>query len=293
MKTTQHFAIVSMSVAAVCVSSVALAQTAGTRSQLAVGGGTAATTQNQAAPAPAAAPEPAPAAAQEPGPAPMQYQAAPPPAQQENAAPATAAEVGGTDHSQVVRHIGVGFLGTRGMLFSDNADPANNGEILAPVIGIRYWLAPNLGIDAGLGFAMGSGSSDPADAGSVDINEPTVIMLHGGLPIALAEAKHFSFQIVPELNLGYASASSDAGDYSAMHVDLGARAGAEIQFGFIDIPQLSLQAGVGLRIAHDSLKSDLAGPGGEATYSMTRIGTLTGPNPWNIFTSSISALYYL
>jgi hypothetical protein len=78
--------------------------------------------------------------------------------------------------------------------------------------------------------------------------------------------------------------------YGGFHLDVGARAGAEIHFGFIDVPQLSLQGSVGVRLAMDSVSVEA----GDAETSASRFNfnTTVGDNPWNIFTSNVAALYY-
>ena len=81
---------------------------------------------------------------------------------------------------------------------------------------------------------------------------------------------------------------------SGFQLDIGARAGAEIHFGFIDIPQLSLQASVGLLFTLQNAKTTVEAPGGdtETTQSATLLRTASFDNPWNIFTSNVAALYY-
>jgi hypothetical protein len=251
-----------------------------------VGAGATATTTTTTTVAPAPAPASTP-------PAPAQTGMALP-----GATPDTAVAAGGRDHDLVVGHFGVGYMGRR----SIGIAVAGNGiaTVDAPVIGMRYWLDPMIGIDAGIGLLLSSGSVkvDPGGA-SQDLQGYTVFILHGGVPLALAGSKHFSFQIVPELNLGFAS-STIAGmgggpdtDLSGFHLDVGARAGTEIQFGFIGIPELSLQAGVGLALAVDRVKSTVkTNPEGSTTVSQTALGTSVGDNPWNIFTGNIAALYY-
>jgi hypothetical protein len=80
-------------------------------------------------------------------------------------------------------------------------------------------------------------------------------------------------------------------DLSGIHLDIGARAGGEVQFGFIGIPELSLQAGVGLAFSYDHSKQTQPG-GASNSRNTTSFGTSVGNNPWNIFTSNIAALYY-
>ncbi len=209
------------------------------------------------------------------------------------AAPQAAAVAGTSDHDAVVGRLAVGYLGRSGMQIG-NGQGQPEATIAAPVIGVRYWLSDMLGIDAGLGFATSS-TSDEVNGTETDGPGQTVFILHGGVPISLASAGHFSFQIVPELNIGFAGASDDDGPMeevsrSGFHLDVGARAGAEIHFGFMGIPQLSLQGSVGLRLNMDSTSAEQGG--NEASASSFGIGTTVGDNPWNIFTSNVAALYY-
>jgi len=229
-------------------------------------------------------PVPAPSEPATPPPAPAQRGMTLP-----GAAPEPAVET--TDHAAVVRRFGVGYMGRRTMIISPAGDTQD-----APIIGVRYWLDPMIGIDAGIGLLFSGGSTTTGNA-STDLQGYTVFMLHGGVPLALAGSKHFSFQVIPELNFGLSGSKSPApggqsNDLSGIHFDIGARAGGEVQFGFIGIPELSLQAGVGLAFSYDHSK--LTPPGGGAANSLntTSFGTSVGNNPWNIFTSNIAALYY-
>ena len=82
------------------------------------------------------------------------------------------------------------------------------------------------------------------------------VAVHGGVPLAFAYGKHYKFLLVPELNIGYARRGEKQNGNPAppdivrtgLRVDAGARIGTEIQFGFIGIPELALQASVGLNI---------------------------------------------
>jgi hypothetical protein len=172
---------------------------------------------------------------------------------------------------------------------------------VAPVVGVRYWLTGLIGIDAGLGLSIVGGSVQPAGAPKTDRQSFTGFLLHGGVPLALASADHFTFEVIPELNLGFTGGGVDpngagAGDlsYSGIHFDLGARAGAEISFGFIKLPQLSLVATIGARFDVDRGKTTdtTVTPNTKATSSRSELHTTVGSNPWSIFTDNVAALYY-
>jgi hypothetical protein len=220
------------------------------------------------------------------------------------AAPAARVVPGNSEHDQFIGTLAIGYLGrrdmvvgcapgtegTQGVACAGTAGGAGNGRqtVNAPVIGIRYWISDLLGIDAGLGMGINSLSANNG------VNRPssTAFIIHGGVPLALTSAGHFTFEIIPEMNLGFSSWSvTGGGSGSGFHFDIGARAGAEIHFGFIGIPQLSLQGTIGLALAFDNSKtSPPAGPNG--SLSEVTFGTSVQDNPWNIFTSNVAALYY-
>jgi len=268
----------TLGVLAGCVALTATSAAFAQEATAQVGGGATATTTTTVAPAPApAAAPPAPATGMTlPGATPP----APPP--------------GTRDHDLMVGHFAVGYMGFRTMPLA-NANGTDGTVTNVPVIGARYWLDPMLGIDAGLGFLFSGGSNKVNDT-STDRQGYTVFVLHGGVPLALAGSQHFSFQVVPEMNLGFSS-SGIAGapdvDLSGFHLDVGARAGAEIHFGFIGIPELALQGGVGLAFKWDHTKATTkSNPEVTRSTNTTALGTNTGDNPWNIFTGNIAALYY-
>lgn len=239
----------------------------------------------------AAAATPAPAQNQQMGMGLATATAAPPP--------------GGSDHDSVVGHVGVGFLGRASLPVG--LPPPGNPELPVPVIGVRYWMDPMLGLDLGLGLYLGGQSNDatttpPGGTASASGPSPTAFVLHAGVPLALMSSKHFAFEIIPEANFGYAKVSWDAGvapggvtKQTGVHLDLGARAGGEIHFGFMGIPQLSLVGSVGLRFDYDKLGQDTTAAGGAVTNQSTGVWALRTTvydSPWNIFISNVSAFYY-
>lgn len=206
------------------------------------------------------------------------------------ATPATAAAdraPGGSDHDAVVGRFAVGYLGRSAVNVGLAGVPgggAGQGPVSTPVIGIRYWMSPGLGLDLGLGFGFENTSGD------VDGPSRWGLILHGGVPLALASSRHFVFEVIPEANLGFGGASADDVDHSGFLLDLGARAGAEIHFGFIDLPELSLQGSLGVLFGIASASTDVGGA--ETSQSGLAFRTTVYDSPWNIFSSNVAALYY-
>lgn len=214
-----------------------------------------------------------------------------------------------SDHEKVVGHFGVGYLGVSDLPIAGGGGAGGvpgRGSVTAPVIGVRYWLGEKIGLDLGLGFGLASGSSEVAPAGqpvqSVDTGSRFGFAVHGGVPLVLAHVKHFKFLVIPELNVGFTGQSNEGiganptkTTLSGFRLDVGARIGSEIHFGFIGVPQLALQATVGAYIKRESWKTTVEQNGNESSASAgaTAIGTSVQSDPWALFTNNISAIYYL
>jgi hypothetical protein len=210
------------------------------------------------------------------------------------------APVSDSDHAAVVGRFGVGFFGVLAVpiMACDTAAALcaalGNGSAPAPSIGLRYWLSEGMGIEAALGLNITSSEAGVLQTGAF------ALAVHGGVPLALAHSGHFVFQIVPQLNFGIASGSYEVpgttADVSGLLIEAGAKAGAEIHFGFIDLPQLSLQGTVGLMVRHESRSVDTTTALPMATttaeQSQTFFGTGVDGEPWDIFTGAIAAVYY-
>ena len=217
------------------------------------------------------------------------------------------------DHNSLVGRVGVGYLGASQVVVGYDGSRAANTMTL-PTIGARYWIDESLGLDLGIGLALESGSSSKtppseSDGETVTVDDPSffAFMVHAGVPLALGTGKHYCFQIIPELNFGYGSGSQDINNpysgekmgsvsHSGMRLDAGVRAGAELHFGFMGVPELSLQGSVGLLFRMDSYKtkakSDEGDDLGTEKRSTTRLATTVNDSPWNIFTANVAALYY-
>jgi hypothetical protein len=201
-----------------------------------------------------------------------------------------------TDHAGVVGHYGATWFAPVSLstLGSGNNDFATFS--VTPV-GVRYWMNSGMGLDLGVGLAFRSGSEETVNGNrTTTVEGPRAfgMVLHGGLPLALSTGKHYTFLAVPELNLGFSNTTQkgDANDttVNGFRLDLGARAGAEIHFGFIDLPQLSLQATVGAAFAYDSASREVGND--KVTASNTSFGTTVQNEPWSIFRSNVAAIYY-
>jgi hypothetical protein len=221
-------------------------------------------------------------------------------------------ETGESDHARVVGHLGVGYLGAIAVPVGiATAIPgvgvgtpgAAERTITAPVIGIRFWLSELIGLDIGIGFGYTSTVATSGAAGtSMTLTDENgfAFGLHAGLPLAIYHNKHYKLIIVPEANIAYGtytilgpSADSDQ-SLTGLLFTLGARIGTEIHFGFIGIPELSLQASVGLEVRINTRSWETYTPGAFPYQDGTSIsiGTTVQNEPWNIFIGNVAALYY-
>jgi hypothetical protein len=218
-----------------------------------------------------------------------------------------------TDHEKVVGKFGVMYFGvTQQPIGTGTPVNVQRGNVPTPVVGVRYWFQERMGIDVGLGFNFFS-SSRAVQQNNTEVTSdgPAVLAfaLHGGLPLAFAYGKHYKFLLVPELNFGYATQTEAAQNLApgapappdihrtGLRFDVGARVGTEIQFGFIGIPELALQASVGLNFRRQVWHaSQDAGPGVLTNLSSSdgqnNLGTTVQSDPWALFVNNIAAIYY-
>jgi hypothetical protein len=169
----------------------------------------------------------------------------------------------------------------------------NATDITVPAIGFRYWSSPTFGVDLSVGFAWSGGSNTN---GSVSLAKNSVygFIVQGGLPFALSTHRHVSFQVIPFVAIAHGETSSGTGasmiDFSGTRVDIGARTGFELFFGFIGIPQLALSTTVGVQFEARKYSSEGVGMTGSDTT--LGVSTTVQNNPWDIFTGNVAARYY-
>jgi hypothetical protein len=219
-----------------------------------------------------------------------------PPASAERGPPAGALER--SDHDALVGHLAVGYFGVSQLPIAvppvGPSTVPEGGTITAPVIGARYWFHRRFGVDLGLGLALSTGSES---VNSTSGKVPTSFGLagHVGLPIAVVAISHYVFEVVPETLVGFTTGTlpgTGTADQSVsgFRFDVGARAGAEIHFGFIGIPELALQGSVGLYFSFQSYRWSQTV--NSASVQSDSLATNVGANPWAIFVNNVAALYY-
>jgi hypothetical protein len=212
-----------------------------------------------------------------------------------------------TDHERYIGKFAVGYFGISQLPIALGA-PGGAGvqpdTVAAPVVGVRYWINRMIGIDGGIGLGLSGGSVEVVNGGTsttTDKKSKFGTALHVGVPLALAHGKHYSFLVIPEGNIGFTSgtikgAAPPGGvappdqDLSGFLLDLGGRVGAEIHFGFIGVPQLSLEGSVGVSFRRSSFKWKQ--DNNSASDGTTTLGTTVQSDPWAIFVNNISAFYY-
>ncbi|MGC4065614.1 MAG: hypothetical protein QM784_13395 [Polyangiaceae bacterium] len=209
-----------------------------------------------------------------------------------------------TDHERVAGHYGVGLLGVVNM--SDLQSDGGSVSTSVPVIGARRWVNDAWGIQAGLGLAHHSGTASTDVPNTRNVEDPTrwAFAAHVGVPFALYHDSHYAFLFLPEANFGYSTwrekddrnFQGDQGqDGHSFLVDVAARAGAEIHFGFMGLPMLTLQGTVGAHVTYRDSRAKSVNAAGQSVeqgrYTLD-VMTANYHDPWDIFTSSIAALYY-
>jgi hypothetical protein len=198
-----------------------------------------------------------------------------------------------SDHDKVVKKVGVGFQGIQAVQIGTDA------EILAPIISVRRWSSSKQGLDLGIGLG-GGGNAAKDEIGSETFETKGggrfAVALHAGVPLALANDGHFSLQVVPETRLALAVGGvpapegSDPTSFGGFTGQLGVRVGGEVHFGFINIPRLSLEGGVGTYVG---FRTGWSKTGGDRSNNFQwTLGTRQVNTPWDIFTGTVAARYY-
>jgi hypothetical protein len=206
----------------------------------------------------------------------------------------------GSAREAVIGRLGVGWLGTVDVPVGPaaNAGAASMAPIPTPVVGVRYWINSVIGLDAGLGFFTTSSATRTETGTTTTVEGPTrtSVVLRAGVPITLADVGNFAFNVIPEINVGIGTGGikgpmgGPTTDLSGFLLEGGLRAGAEIFFGFIGIPQLSLEGSVGAFLS--SATGKMSAGGGSTRFSSFVLSTSSVAQPWDIFRKDVAARYY-
>jgi hypothetical protein len=233
------------------------------------------------------------------------------------AAPASDDSATPTDHELVVGAMGLGYIGSYSVPLpiaipvgrGDQAglfpnDSMNIRQILVPTLGVRKWFSKRRGFEAGVGLSLSAGGrSAELGAATATINKESIfaISAHAGVPLMVLDTRHMAFLIVPEATVSFATSNisaefkENAPPDARMRggaINAGLRAGAEVHFGFIGLPRLSLQAGVGIYVTAQWASATVSNQ--SLTDSSVTIGFGSAGNPWDIFSgvANLSARYY-
>lgn len=210
-----------------------------------------------------------------------------------------------TDFSKIVKAIGIGYFGQFDVPLGNAT--GGRGTVGTQLIGVRYFFSDRAGIDIGLGMGVSSGSDKSETGGtSTSIDRPSTFAMSfkAGVPIVMFSSKHYSFFFEPQALFGFAGETRKATTpntantkHNGSRIFAGGSAGALVQFGFIGIPQLSLDAtvGFGLDVTSGRTEAPIPATPSQVTrtsFSNTGFGTLTAHQPWNIFHTNVAAIYY-
>ncbi len=241
-------------------------------------------------------------------------------------AAAAAPAAGGSDADQRFGRLGVGFYGISDIPIAAAAhggtgqapfilNPRLDNPVSAPAVGARYWFQMHsgpfkaVGVDfaVGLGLSGGGDTTTVTQVGGVTTTVKQTnpsrngFLFHLGVPLALANFQHAVFEVIPEVNLGFSSgtvkdnAAAPIGGrpdlkLSGTLFDVGLRAGFEVFFGFIGLPQLALEGTVGLAYTSDSAKAEMGNQSWK--FSTSGFDTAHHADPWDIFRGTVAARYY-
>lgn len=168
-----------------------------------------------------------------------------------------------------------------------------------PTLEGRFWIgaAKRWGIDVGLAYLNLDIQIDGAKTGHAG-----ALCTRLGAPIALTSSRHMTIELIPQVGyLGLGTSTSDLG-VNLYQWDMALRLSAEIHFGFIGIPELALQSGMGVNYSHQVVRSRVrnllfsATTGEYGSTHQRAVATVVGPTggkgPWEMFIGNLSALYY-
>jgi len=156
------------------------------------------------------------------------------------------------------------------------ADAGVACTVAVGALGARYWTSRNLALNGGLALAAGGGS-----AGSASLDTYLGVGPIVGISVLLANWRHLAILASPELGfLWFRPAGGDTS--STVTFDLQAALEAELHFGFIGVPALSIGLLAGAAVQYEAAPN----------VHVWTVGVIGGGSVWNALTS-LSLRYYL
>jgi hypothetical protein len=217
--------------------------------------------------------------------------------------------------------VGIGFFGTSlidepitGTFIFNGMGLAPPAALSVPLIGVRWWTPlsagplKRVGVEVAFGVAWLSGSrvtvNNNGQLGN-DTDEHLGLGLHAGIPLAIASTEHTVVFIAPEYRFT-SNTITPAGAVplmpgarqglvaKAFANDLSLRAGLELFFGFIGLPNLSIETSVRVGLRWLETTSLPNGQMGSAVVDdSVRANSSLVNNVFDLFTGSIAAKFYL
>ena len=237
---------------------------------------------------PAAAPgatSPGSVASPAPAPAEVAGETAASPAQPPGVGPIPTADAtpAASDHDAVVGHVGIEArrfdpgplpLALRSGL---GCPLGTTCELSMGVVGARYWWTRDFAWNAGLAFAAGGGRT-----GTVALDTYYGFGPIAGLSMLLGNWRHLAISASPELAfVWFRPGAPDAGGRSTMF-SVRAALEAELHFGFVGVPALSIGLLAGMRFQYESA----------ASTRLWSIGVIGDGSVWDALTN-LYVRYYL
>jgi hypothetical protein len=210
-----------------------------------------------------------------------------------------------TDFTKIIKTIGIGYFGQFDVPLGNTV--GGRGAVGTQLVGVRYFMNSRFGIDVGVGMGLVSGSNKVEGGGtSTSTDRPSTLAMSFkvGVPIVMFSSKHYSFFFEPQAIFGFAGETAKRTEpntadtkHNGTRFFVGGSAGALVQFGFIGMPQLTLDATVGLGLDVSGGKTEQATAAGQTTvvkqsFSQTGFGSYTAHQPWNIFHTNVAAIYH-
>lgn len=184
-------------------------------------------------------------------------------------------------------------------LLADVNGQGSTGERRAPVptIELRAWLGANRRVGIDLGFSYFESTADVGDTRMLELD---AFYSRLGVPVALTTLRHSTLELIPQVGYLGAGGRSELAAQALFQWDLALRLVAETHFGFIGLPEFSVQTGVGMSYTRQVFRHRQRSPQGfpGSPFGMnyrivgSDIGPFGGDGPWDMFLGNLAVLYY-